>query len=56
VLKLLGVTPLGRPRLMVAKIGAVVAVELVQFAILVPVAFLLGWIHSIRSGSWRPRG
>jgi len=43
VLKLLGATPLGRPRLMVAKLGAVVAVELVQFAILVPVAFLLGW-------------
>ncbi|MEZ5259700.1 MAG: ABC transporter permease [Ilumatobacteraceae bacterium] len=43
VLKRLGVTPLGRPKLVVAKIGAVVAVELVQFAVLVPLAFLLGW-------------
>ena len=43
VLKRLGATPLGRPRLIAAKIGAVVAVELVQFAVLVPVAYALGW-------------
>jgi len=43
VLKRLGATPLGRPRLVLAKTGGVVAVELVQFAVLVPVAFALGW-------------
>ncbi len=43
VLKRLGATPLGRPRLIAAKTLAVVAVELVQFAVLVPVAVALGW-------------
>jgi ABC-2 type transport system permease protein len=43
VLKRLGATPLGRSRLVAAKIAAVVAVELVQFAVLMPVAFALGW-------------
>jgi len=43
VLKRLGATPLGRGRLIGAKIIAVVAVEMVQFAVLVPVALLLGW-------------
>ena len=43
VLKRLGTTPLGRPRLIVAKIGSVIAVEIVQFAVLIPVAFALGW-------------
>lgn len=43
VLKRLAVTPLGRPRLVAAKIASVAAVELVQFAVLVPVAFALGW-------------
>ncbi len=43
VLKRLGTTPLGRPRLIVAKIGSVIAVEVVQFAVLIPVAFALGW-------------
>lgn len=46
VLKRLGVTPLGRPRLVAAKIGSVAVVELVQFAVLVPVAFALGWSPS----------
>jgi ABC-2 type transport system permease protein len=50
VLKRLGTTPLGRPRLVGAKIGAVAAVELVQFAVLVPVAYALGWSPS--SPSW----
>jgi ABC-2 type transport system permease protein len=43
VLKRLGATPLGRPRLIAAKISAVVAVELLQFAVLIPVAFAVGW-------------
>ena len=43
VLKRLGTTPLGRPRLIGAKIGSVVAVEVVQFAVLIPVAYALGW-------------
>ena len=43
VLKRLGTTPLGRPRLLAAKIGAVVLVEAIQAAVLVPVALLLGW-------------
>lgn len=47
VLKRLGVTPLGRPRLLAAKTGAVVLVELVQLLVLVPVALALGWSPSI---------
>jgi ABC-2 type transport system permease protein len=43
VLKRLGATPLGRPRLIAAKISAVVAVELMQFAVLIPVAYAVGW-------------
>ena len=43
VLKRLGATPLGRGNLIAAKIAAVVLVELVQFAVLVPVAYALGW-------------
>ncbi len=43
VLKRLGTTPLGRPRLLGAKIATVVVVELVQAAVLVPVGFGLGW-------------
>lgn len=43
VLKRLGATPLGRPALLAAKTAAVVAVELVQVAVLVPVALALGW-------------
>ncbi len=43
VLKRLGATPLGRGRLIAAKICSVAVVELAQFAILVPVAYLLGW-------------
>lgn len=43
VLKRLGATPLGRGRLIGAKIGAVMAVELVQFVVLVPIAVALGW-------------
>jgi len=43
VLKRLGATPLGRPSLLGAKIGAVVAVELLQAIVLVPVSLALGW-------------
>jgi ABC-2 type transport system permease protein len=50
VLKRLGATPLGRGRLIAAKIVAVVAVELVQFAVLVPIAYLLDWQPS--SPNW----
>lgn len=50
VLKRLGATPLGRPRLVAAKIAAVAVVEIVQFAVLVPVALALGWSPS--SPTW----
>jgi ABC-2 type transport system permease protein len=43
VLKRLGATPLGRPRLLGAKIVTVVLVELLQAAVLVAVGFGLGW-------------
>jgi ABC-2 type transport system permease protein len=43
VLKRLGATPLGRPRLIAAKVTAVAVVELVQFVVLVPVAYAIGW-------------
>ncbi len=43
VLKRLGTTPLGRPRLLGAKIATVVLVEVVQAAVLVPVGLGLGW-------------
>jgi ABC-2 type transport system ATP-binding protein len=43
VLKRLGATPLGRPRLITAKIAMVLALEVVQLAVLIPVAALLGW-------------
>jgi ABC-2 type transport system permease protein len=43
VLKRLGSTPLGRPRLLAAKIVAVLAVEVVQAAVLVAAGYALGW-------------
>jgi len=43
VLKRLAVTPLSRPALLAAKIVAVLVVELLQVAVLVPVALALGW-------------
>jgi len=43
VLKRLGSTPLGRPRLIGAKIAMVLAMELVQVIVLVPTALALGW-------------
>jgi ABC-2 type transport system permease protein len=46
VLKRLALTPLGRPRLVLAKVATVAVVELLQFAVLVPVAYALGWSPS----------
>ncbi len=43
VLKRLGSTPLGRPRLLGAKIATIGAVEIVQAVILVAVGLVLGW-------------
>ena len=43
VLKRLGSTPLGRPRLLAAKALAILAVEVVQIAVLWPLALALGW-------------
>lgn len=43
VLKRLGATPLGRGRLLAAKTATVVAIELLQLTVLVPVAVALGW-------------
>jgi ABC-2 type transport system permease protein len=43
VLKRLGSTPLGRPRLLGAKVATIAAVEIVQAAVLIPVGLLLGW-------------
>ena len=43
VLKRLGSTPLGRPRLLTAKILAILAVEVFQAAVLIGVGYLLGW-------------
>jgi ABC-2 type transport system permease protein len=43
VLKRLGATPLGRPRLLGAKIATVFVVEIVQAAVLVAVGYGLGW-------------
>lgn len=43
VLKRLGITPLGRPRWLAAKVLSVACVQIAQFALLVPVALLLGW-------------
>lgn len=49
VLKRLGATPLSRTGLMLAKTLAVVAVELVQVAVIVAVALALGWRPA---GTW----
>lgn len=43
VLKRLGVTPLGRPRWLAAKILTVLTVQVVQLIVLLGVALLLGW-------------
>jgi ABC-2 type transport system permease protein len=43
VLKRLGTTPLGRGRFLLAKIGSVIVVELLQVVILASVGYALGW-------------
>lgn len=43
VLKRLGATPLGRPRLIGAKMGTVVVTEAIQFAVLIAAGLALGW-------------
>ncbi len=43
VLKRLGATPLGRGRLVVAKILTVFVVELIQLAVLIPIGLAIGW-------------
>jgi ABC-2 type transport system permease protein len=50
VLKRLGATPLGRPRLLAAKTASIVAVEVVQIALLIALAFALGWDPTVRGG------
>ena len=50
VLKRLAVTPLGRPALIAAKTVGILAVEVVQVAVLTVVAVVLGW----SSGGTRP--
>jgi ABC-2 type transport system permease protein len=51
VLKRLGTTPLGRPRLLAAKTLAIVAVEAVQLVLLAALALALGWRPS---AAWEP--
>lgn len=46
VLKRLGATPLGRPRLIAAKLACVVVVQVVQFVLLAVIAAVLGWSAS----------
>jgi ABC-2 type transport system permease protein len=48
VLKRLGSTPLGRPRLLAAKTASIVAVEIVQIVLLVVLALVLGWDAHVR--------
>jgi ABC-2 type transport system permease protein len=43
VLKRLASTPLGRPELLISKIAAVLAIEVLQVAVLVAVGFGFGW-------------
>jgi ABC-2 type transport system permease protein len=50
VLKRLGATPLGRGRLVAAKIVSVSAVEVVQIVLLVAVAVAIGWRPHVSAG------
>lgn len=51
VLKRLGATPLGRPRLLAAKTLAILVVELVQGTVLWAVALVCGWDPSPSAGA-----
>jgi ABC-2 type transport system permease protein len=50
VLKRLGSTPLGRPRLLTSKTLAIVAIEVVQAILIVVLALLLGWSPTVEIG------
>jgi ABC-2 type transport system permease protein len=50
VLKRLGATPLGRPRLLIAKTLAILVVQVVQIAVLWLIALALGWDPDPRWG------
>jgi len=50
VLKRLGSTPLGRPRLLAAKTASILAVELVQIVLVVAVGLALGWDPHLTAG------
>jgi len=50
VLKRLGATPLGRPRLLAAKTASILAVELVQIVLVVAVGLALGWDPHLTAG------
>ena len=52
VLKRIGTTPLGQTNLLVAKIAAIVAVELVQFTVIIPVGLALGWRQPSAGWAW----
>jgi ABC-2 type transport system permease protein len=52
VLKRLGITPLGRPRLLTAKTLSIVAIEIVQIVLLLVLALALGWNESAEPGAF----
>jgi len=51
VLKRLGITPLGRPRLLTAKTLSIVAIEVVQIVLLLLLALALGWDEHAQIGA-----
>ena len=51
VLKRLGITPLGRPRLLTAKTLSIVAIEIVQIVLLLLLALALGWDEYVQIGA-----
>lgn len=52
VLKRLGATPLGRPRLLAAKTISILVVEVVQIGLLWTVATTIGWHPSVRPAAF----
>ncbi len=52
VLKRLGITPLGRPRLLTAKTLSIVAIEILQIVLLLLLALALGWSESAEPGAF----
>jgi ABC-2 type transport system permease protein len=51
VLKRLGVTPLGRPRLLTAKTMSIVVIEVLQIILLLGLAIALGWDATVTAGA-----